>query len=97
MDTRWSDPTDTPEAVLRGYKQFQSPLQEIAEDFDQNSLTKHKVGALASCMDTIEVCFMCDFWNDILRRFNWCTKLLQSTAIELSHVIELLRVKLHII
>ena len=42
-------------------------------------------------MDTIEIAFMCALWNDILHRFNCYSKLLQSSTIELSPAIGLLK------
>ena len=42
-------------------------------------------------MDTIEVAFMCELWNDILHRFNCCSKQLQSSTFELSPAIGLLK------
>ncbi|XP_068233551.1 uncharacterized protein [Palaemon carinicauda] len=42
-------------------------------------------------MNTIEVSFMCELWNDILQRFNQCSKLLQSATIELTTAIGLLK------
>jgi hypothetical protein len=46
---------------------------------------------LAQHMDTIEVAMMCELWNDILQRFNRCSKLLQSATIELTPAIGLLK------
>ena len=89
-DTRWSARADATEAIFRGYRQFQSALQELVEDDDQNGLTKHEASTLASYMATIEIAFMCELWNDILHRFNCYSKLLHSLTIELSSVIGLL-------
>lgn len=90
-DTRWSARADATEAVFQGYQQFHSALEEIAADDSQNRDTRNQANALAKHMDTIEVSFMCELWNDILQRFNQCSKLLQSATIELTTAIGLLK------
>ena len=51
---------DATEAVFRGYKQFQSALQEIATDDNQTGDTRNQANALAKQTDTKEVAFMCE-------------------------------------
>ena len=80
------------EAVFRGYKQFQSALQEIATVDNQIEDTRNQANALAKQMDTKEVAFMCELWNDILQRFNKCCILLQSSSIELTTAVSLYEV-----
>ncbi|XP_076044835.1 uncharacterized protein LOC143027430 [Oratosquilla oratoria] len=90
-DTRWSARADATEAVFQGYRQFHSALEEIPADDSQNRDTQNQANALAEHMGTIEVSFMCELWNDILQRFNQCSKLLQSATIELTTAIGLLK------
>ncbi|XP_065667570.1 uncharacterized protein LOC136087881 [Hydra vulgaris] len=94
-DTRWSARADAAKAVFKGYHQLQSALQEISGDCNQNGSTRNEAGSLAKHMDTIEVALLCELWNDILQRFNINSKLLQSSIIELSPAIGLLK-SLHI-
>ena len=42
-------------------------------------------------MDTKEVVFMCELWNDILQRFNKCSILLQSSSIKLTTAASLIK------
>ena len=42
-------------------------------------------------MDTKEAGFMCELWNDILQRFNQCNILLQSSSIELTTAVSLMK------
>jgi len=42
-------------------------------------------------MDTKEVAFMCELWNDILQRFNKCNILLQSSSTELTTAVGLMK------
>jgi len=90
-DTRWSARADATEALFRGYRQFQSALEEISADENQNRETRNEADSLAEKMGTIEVALMCELWNDILQRFNCCSKLLQSATIELTPAICLLK------
>ena len=46
---------------------------------------------MAKKMDTKEVAFMCELWNDILQRFNKCSILLQSSSTELTTVVSLMK------
>ena len=94
-DTRWSARADAAKAVFKGYHQLQSALQEISGDCNQNGNTRNEAGSLAKHMDTIEVALLCELWNDILQRFNINSKLLQSSTIELTPAIGLLK-SLHI-
>ena len=75
-DSRWSARADASEAFYKGYHQFQSALQEISPDATQNSSTRNEADALAKRMNTMEIALMCEFWNDILQRFNSSSKLL---------------------
>jgi len=69
-DTRWSARADASEIFYKGHHQFQSALQEISLDATQNSSTRNEADALAKHINTIEIALMCEFWNDILQRFN---------------------------
>ena len=94
-DTRWSSRADAAKAVFKGYHQLQSALQEISGDCNQNGSTRNEAGSLAKHMDTIEGALMCELWNDILQSFNINSKLLESSTIELTPAIGLLK-SLHI-
>ncbi|XP_033125537.1 uncharacterized protein LOC117123647 [Anneissia japonica] len=90
-DTRWSARADATEALFRGYTHFQSALEEISADSSQNGDTRNDANSLAEKMDTIEVAIMCELWNDILKRFDCCSKMLQNATIELTPAIGLLK------
>ena len=53
--------------------------------------TRNRANALAKQMNTKEVAFMCELWNDILQRFNKCSTALQSSRIELTTAVSLLK------
>ena len=90
-ETRWSARADATEAVFKGYHQFQDALREISGDAAQNGSTRNGADGLAKYFDTIECALMCELWNDILQRFNSTSKLLQSSTIELTQAVTLLK------
>ena len=49
----------------------------------QTGYTRNQANTLAKQIDTKEVAFMCELCNDILQRFNKCSILLQSLALNL--------------
>jgi len=51
-------------------------MEEISLDATQSSSTRNEADALAKHINTIEIALMCEFWNDILQRFNVSSKLL---------------------
>jgi len=57
----------------------------------QTGNTRNEANALAKQMDTKEVAFMCELWNDILQRFNKCSVLLQSSSSELTTAVTLMK------
>lgn len=90
-DTRWSARADATDALYRGYAQFQAALESIGADSNQKADTRVEANALAAAMDNLETSLLCEVWNDILQRFNLCSKALQSSAIELTPAIGLLK------
>ena len=87
-DTQWSARADATEAVFRGYK---LALQEVASDDNQTGDTQNQANTLAKQINTKEVAFMCELWNDIMQRFNKCSILLQNSSIELTTVVSLMK------
>ena len=90
-DTQWSTRADATEAVVRGFKQFQSALQEIATNDNQTGDTRNQANAFAKQMNSKEVAFICELCNDILQRFNKRSILLQSSSIELTTTASLMK------
>jgi len=54
-DSRWSARADDTEVIFRGYKQFQSALQETANDHKKTGNTRNEAKALAKQMDAVAI------------------------------------------
>lgn len=89
-DTRWCARADAVKALYLGYANILSALENIIEDSEQNSQTRHEAQCLLSAMGTIETAIMIDTWHSILTRFNDTSKKLQSTDCELHVALDLL-------
>ena len=90
-NTRWYAGADATETVFRGYKQFCSACLEIATDDDQTGDTRNQANGLAKQMNTKEVAFICEPWNDQLQRFNKCSILLQISSFELTTTVSFMK------
>jgi hypothetical protein len=90
-DTRWSAQADATSALYIGYDKFESTLLRITQDSEQNAETRHEAQSLYDSMGLLETAIMCELWNDILQRFNACSKSLQDAQIQLNTAVALLR------
>ena len=67
-----------------------SALEDIIDDNEQNSVTRHEVNCLLSALETLETVIMIDMWHSVLTRFNAASEKLQSAKCELKIALDLL-------
>jgi len=89
-DTRWSARADATKAVLIGYADIKSALEDISEDVQQNGGTRNEAERLCQSMEQLETAFLCVMWNDILSRFNETSKSLQAVKVDIKVAVDLL-------
>lgn len=69
-ETRWSARTDASSALCDGYNEIQSALDTIADDVDEERVTRLEARSLSKKMEKLENVIFAIFWNDVLSRFN---------------------------
>ena len=90
-DTRWSAHVDATNALHNGYAFIRKALWTIADDTNQKAEARHEAQCIAESMNQLEIGIMCVVWDNILERFNKCSKSLQSASIDLSTAIALMK------
>jgi hypothetical protein len=83
-DTRWSAHASATEALHAGYSVFESTLDSMANNTENNADCRHEARTLCNAMGHLETALMCEMWNDILQRFNMCSKSLQDAKIDIA-------------
>ncbi|CAM5080892.1 unnamed protein product [Natator depressus] len=89
--TRWSANAEAVNAVVLGYPIILEALESIKDDESQKSATKKDAKILSDAMHTLETGILCEVWNDLLQPFSRCSLRLQSTQIDLSTAVNLIR------
>jgi len=69
-ETRWSARTDASSALCDGYNEIQSALDTIADDVDEERVTRLEARSLSKKMEKLKNVIFVVFWNDALSRFN---------------------------
>ncbi|XP_025205923.1 zinc finger MYM-type protein 1-like [Melanaphis sacchari] len=87
--TRWSARYEAGKSLYTSWSEIKNALQAIIDDANEKPVTKFDALVLLKPLNTIEMCFMAVFWNEVLERFHIVNKKLQSVNIELGMVVEL--------
>ena len=66
-------------------------LFKLSNDDEQTGETRREASALLKKLNKFETAFMTILWNTIIIRVNETSKLLQSTSMELSSAVALLK------
>jgi hypothetical protein len=90
-ETRWSARADALRSLEHNYTSFHLVLIKLSCDDEQTAETRREASALVKKLNKFETAFMTIFWNTILIRVNETSKLLQSTSMELSTAVALLK------
>ena len=88
-DTRWSARADATEALVKGYDEINTALEEIHSEEDEKPEAKHEAGILASDMDRLEIGILAALWQKILQRFHRASQALQSADQDLNTAVAL--------
>ena len=70
---------------------FRLVLINLSSDDQQTGETRREASALVKKLNKFETAFITIFWNTVLIRVNETSKLLQSTSMELSAAVALLK------
>ena len=89
--TRWLAHADAVSALCEGYEEIRSSLDYLGEENHESSETWITAQSLRDKLDTLETTFLTIFWNDILKRFNSVSKVLQRENMNLSTATKLLK------
>ncbi|XP_060836474.1 zinc finger MYM-type protein 1-like [Rhopalosiphum padi] len=87
--TRWSARYEAGKSLCTSWSEIKNALQAIIDDANEKPVTKFDASVLLKPFNTIEMCFMTVFWNEVLERFHIVNKKLQSVNIELGMIVEL--------
>ena len=82
--TQWSAHADAVSALCVGYEEIRSSLDYLGGENHESSETQITAQSLRDKLDTLETTFLTIFWNDILRRSNSVSKVLQRENMNLS-------------
>ena len=89
-DTRWSAHANATAALHAEYSAFESTLDSIANDEDNNAECRHEARTLCNALGLLETALMSEVQNDVLQRFDLCSKSLQDAKIDVASATALL-------
>lgn len=82
-DSRWSARAEVVKALVKGYKEIQSCLQEISEDPGVKPAVRLEAQGIELKFQNFQIIFLSLFWNDILERVDKCNNNLQKHTLDL--------------
>jgi hypothetical protein len=77
-------------ALIENYLNFRNTLEQIATDPCEKNMTRVEANGLLKKFNSLEIGFMTDFWDEIMKRYNKTSKILQSVDIDLQTAVEML-------
>jgi len=94
-DTRWAARHEACLSLSQNWTELLKALNSFVEKPIENPKTKCESTGLIKKMNSLEMCILVSFWNDILKRFNSTSKKLQTIEIDLTIVINLYTSLIH--
>ncbi|KAL4148045.1 hypothetical protein QTP88_002349 [Uroleucon formosanum] len=94
-DTQWAARHEGCSSLSQNWTELLKALNSFVENLMENSKTKCESTGLIKKMNSLEMCILVTFWNDILERFNSTSKKLQTVEIDLTIVINLYTSLIH--
>jgi len=89
--TRWSANALAVFALNAGYNDILATLREFAYDSLQKNTTQSEAKNLITAMTKLENGILCATWNEILQKFDKCSTALQSSRMDLTSAVALLK------
>jgi len=86
IDTRWSAHADAVKAVAEGLAEIINALQDIVDNPQEEKKTINEAKSLIKKVKSLDFVVLCQFWNDILSRFNAVSKSVQSENSNLASI-----------
>ena len=86
-DTRWSARADATKALLEGYDEINTALEEIADDDEEKPEIKAEARGMASYMKQLETGMLAALQHDILHPFHGNSQVLQSADQDLNSAV----------
>ena len=86
-DTRLSACADATKALVEGYDEINTALEEIADDVEEKPEIKEEARGMASYMNQLETGILAALWHDILHRFHGNSQVLQSADQDLNSAV----------
>ena len=89
-DTRWSAHANATEALYTECSIFESTLDSVANDDENKVECRHEARTLCNVLGLLETALMCKVWNNVLQRFDMCSKYLQDQKFDVASATALL-------
>jgi hypothetical protein len=87
--TRWSSRYNACSSFKNSWEEFMAILNDIENNNSENPINRKKAAGLKTNFSTFESVFMAIFWTSLLEQFNKTSTILQSTSVNLEHVVDL--------
>lgn len=89
--TRWSANAEAVYALCHSYENICTALEEILGNENEKADTRKTARNLNNSLHLLETGILCEMWNAILQPFNKCSINLQSSQIDISTAVALLK------
>lgn len=89
--TRWSANAEAVYALCHSYENICTALGEIQDNEHEKADTRETARNLNNSLHLLETGILCEMWNDILQPFNKCSIELQSSHIDITTAVGLLK------
>ena len=89
--TRWSANAEAVYALCHSYHNICTALGVIRDNEHEKAETRKTARNLNNSLHMLETGILCEMWNDILQPFNKCSINLQSSLIDITTVVGLLK------
>ena len=89
--TRWSANAEAVYAFCHSYENICTALEEIQFNENEKVDTRNTAKNLNNSLHLLETGILCEMWNDILQPFHKCSISLQSSQIDISTAVALLK------
>ena len=86
-DTGWSARADATKALVEGYDEINTALEEITDEDEEKPEIKEEARGMASYMNQLETGILAALWHDILHLFHGNSQVLQSVDQDLNSAV----------